>query len=456
LGQFDIYVDDFLGLAQGNPRTRNRLRRTLFHTLDEVLRPKDDHDTEARQEPISVKKLGKGDAYWSTSKQMLGWLIDTIQSTITLPPHRVERLHAILQSITPEQRRVSVQKWQQMLGELRAMSIAIPGARGAFSHLQAALQNRNLSQGRIRVSNHVRATLADFEWLANSLQDRPTRLQELVAQPPCLYGTTDACGHGMGGVILPPNNQAARPPLVWRLRFPATVQRNLVSATNTRGTVTNSDLELAATVIQHDAICHNYDVRERTIHTSTDNRATQAWQRKCSTTTNAVPAFLLRLQAIHQRFHRYIPLHSYLPGKLNAMADDASRLWHLSDTKFLTHFNTAYPQDHSWHLYQPRPEIFSAVTCALHRTRSPPASFLDVPMQPTTIGSTGLLSVNCSMWTHSSKTSRIPSHSSKCTSNATVREQLRPVASQSDLARWRTPYVPLVKRSRHWGPWTHA
>jgi hypothetical protein len=104
LGQFDIYVDDFLGLAQGNPRTRNRLRRTLFHTLDEVLRPKDEHDTEARQEPISVKKLGKGDAYWSTSKQMLGWLIDTIQSTITLPPHRLERLHAILQSITPEQR----------------------------------------------------------------------------------------------------------------------------------------------------------------------------------------------------------------------------------------------------------------------------------------------------------------------------------------------------------------
>jgi hypothetical protein len=111
---------------------------------------------------------------------MLGWLIDTVQSTITLPQHRLDRLFTILDSITPEQRRVSIQKWQQILGELRAMAIAIPGARGIFSHLQAALQPRNLTQGRIRVSSNVRATLDDFTWLANSLQDRPTRLQETL------------------------------------------------------------------------------------------------------------------------------------------------------------------------------------------------------------------------------------------------------------------------------------
>jgi hypothetical protein len=72
---------------------------------------------------------------------MLGWLIDTVQSTIALPKHRLDRLFAILDSIMPEQHRVSVQKWQQILGELRAMAIAIPGARGIFSHLQAARNN---------------------------------------------------------------------------------------------------------------------------------------------------------------------------------------------------------------------------------------------------------------------------------------------------------------------------
>jgi hypothetical protein len=456
LGKFDIYVDDFMGTAQGKPRRLNRIRRVLFHTLDEVLRPKDSLDEDARKEPISVKKLRKGDARWSTTKQMLGWLINTVQSTITLPPHRIERLFAILNSIKPEQRRMSVQKWQQMLGELRAMALAIPGARGIFSHLQAALQARSVTQGRIRVSSHVRATLADFQWLANSLQDRPTRLQELVAQPPCLYGTTDASGQGMGGIILPPSTQPTVPPLVWRSRFPNTVQKMLVSTTNPHGTITNSDLELAATVIQHDAICHMYDVREQTIHTGTDNQATQAWQQKGSTTTNAVPAFLLRIQAIHQRFHRYIPLHSYLPGQLNAMADEASRLWNLSDNELLTHFNAVYPQDRSWQLYQPRPEILSAVICALHRKRSQPASFLDVPKLPTTIGSNGRNFANRSTWIRSSKAFRTRLPSSKCTSNATELAPLRPVANLSGLEQWRTPSVPSARRLRHWGPRTHA
>jgi hypothetical protein len=33
----------------------------------------------------------------------------------------------------------------------------------------------------------------------------------------------------------------------------------------------------------------------------------------------------------HQRYHRYFPLHDYLPGPLNRMANGASCLWHLSD-----------------------------------------------------------------------------------------------------------------------------
>jgi hypothetical protein len=234
------------------------------------------------------------------------------------------------------------------------------------------------------------------------------------------------------------------------------VQQNLVSTTQPNGTVTNSDLELAATIIQHDAVCHTYDVREQTIHTGTDNQAAQVWQQKGSTTTNAVPAFLLRLQAIHQRFHRYIPLHSYLPGKLNAMADDASRLWHMNNGALLTHFNATYPQHRSWQLYHPRPEMTSAVICALHRKRSQPASFLAEPKQPTTIGVTGSTFASRSMWTHTSKTFKTPSHSSKSTANATESEPLRPVASLFDLEHSRTHYAPLARRSRLWGPQTLA
>jgi hypothetical protein len=110
----------------------------------------------------------------------------------------------------------------------------------------------------------------------------------------------------------------------------------------------------------------------------------------------------------------------YLPGKLNAMADDASRLWHLNDNKLLTHFNSTYPQHRSWQIYHPRPAMNSAVICTLHKKQSLPASFLlDMPRQPTTIGTTGAHFACRSTSIRTSKTSKIRSLSSKYTSTNT-------------------------------------
>jgi hypothetical protein len=149
-------------------------------------------------------------------------------------------------------------------------------------------------------------------------------------------------------------------------------------------------------------------------------------------------------------------LHSHLPGQLNAMADDASRLWQLTDQQLLTHFNAVYPQHQSWHIYPPRPAMHSAVISALHRTRSAPASFLNVPKQQTPIGVTGWPSATNYKLIRSSKTSRTQSYSSRSTSNATEQGKLHPVASLSDLVLWKTPAVPLARRLRHWGPTTRV
>ena len=48
LAYVDVFVDDFLGLAQG-PRHRHRhVQRTLFHALDKVFRPLDWQDAKQR------------------------------------------------------------------------------------------------------------------------------------------------------------------------------------------------------------------------------------------------------------------------------------------------------------------------------------------------------------------------------------------------------------------------
>ena len=148
VGVVEVFVDDFIALAQDHKGTRKkghcripnsrRVRRILLHGIDAVFRPVDKTDSPHRREPVSLKKLRKGDCSWSTVKEVLGWVIDTVNMTIHLPERRVKRLADILASLPPTQKRTSVKKWHKVLGELRSMSLAMPGARHLFSHLQNA------------------------------------------------------------------------------------------------------------------------------------------------------------------------------------------------------------------------------------------------------------------------------------------------------------------------------
>jgi hypothetical protein len=62
--------------------------------------------------------------------------------TICLPPDRVERLWEILDKIPPTQRWISIKKWHKVLGELRSMSLALPGSRNIFSTMQNTLASQ--------------------------------------------------------------------------------------------------------------------------------------------------------------------------------------------------------------------------------------------------------------------------------------------------------------------------
>ena len=127
LATIDVFVDDFIAAAQGPTSTLNRVRRTLMHSIDAVFRPLTASDPPFRTEPISVTKLLKGDACWATCKKILGWIIDTTAMTITLPSRRLQRLHTLLDAIPPERKRLALRSYYQLLGELRSMSLALPG-----------------------------------------------------------------------------------------------------------------------------------------------------------------------------------------------------------------------------------------------------------------------------------------------------------------------------------------
>jgi hypothetical protein len=79
-----------------------------------------------RQESASIKKMQKGYTTWATRKYILGWTVYTLQMTIDFPVHRATHLFNILDSVPSHQGRTSVKKWQNLLGELRSMVLAIP------------------------------------------------------------------------------------------------------------------------------------------------------------------------------------------------------------------------------------------------------------------------------------------------------------------------------------------
>ena len=70
---------------------------------------------------------------------MLGWIVDSVNMKITLPPHIVARLKEIVSSIPHTQHRVGVDKCHHVLGKLLSMALTLPGARGLFSQMQEAL-----------------------------------------------------------------------------------------------------------------------------------------------------------------------------------------------------------------------------------------------------------------------------------------------------------------------------
>ena len=108
-----------------------------------------------------------GDANCDTRKVILGWIVDTVKGIITLPEHRHEWLLKIFECLR-HRRRVTLGKWHKTLGELRSMSLGIPGSKGLFSLLQTGITCSKAN--RMRLTPAMKAHPQDFEHLAQDLR----------------------------------------------------------------------------------------------------------------------------------------------------------------------------------------------------------------------------------------------------------------------------------------------
>ncbi len=453
----DVYIDDIIAMVQTTDSGADMSVRVL-QGIDRVFRPVRTGDHPHRSEPVSVKKLLKGDGTLATRKEILGWVLDTCEVTLEFTDRRYARLCELLDEFPASRKRTSVKKWQQVLGELRFMAPALAGSRGLFGPLQATLRP---GQKRLHLTRDARDFLQDFRWLADHIRERPVRLYELFPSEPKVIGATDASGLALGGVFFVPAPQSTpEAPMhqsyLWQFKLPEHIRTRLISNATPTGSISNSDLELAAAVAQPDVICSIFDLTEATIANLHDNTPAVFWQRKGSTTTTGPAAYLLRLRALHQRCEKYVPTHDYIPGPINRMADDASRLVHLDTNDLLTHFDTHYPQPFPWINCTLTSAMNSWLTSALLRRRSNPESLSHATARPKIHGHCGWTTALSWPSTLGLPRETTPYRISRSSDSGTEMDVSRPAVSPSELAQYVTPYAWWDRRTKAWGPGTYA
>jgi hypothetical protein len=207
----------------------------------------------------------------------------------------------------------------------------------------------------ITLNDDGREAVQDTCTLIHRLSNRPTHVNEIVPDPPSYAAYHDAAAEGAGGVWFSLTNNMQ--PLLWRTTFPRDIAKSVISDDNPTGTITNSDLELAAEVLAVGVILTNApEIKHKTLGTLSDNSATVGWiDRMASRSIFPTAGRLLKgLAYMLHTSHAGQVITMHVPGDKNIMADVASRpskavelfaphVSELTDEEFRSSFDTAFP-----------------------------------------------------------------------------------------------------------------
>ena len=91
LAHVNIFIDNFIGLAQGSKQWCQNVQQCILHAVNQVF-SKRTPTTLQWKEAVSQRKLEKGDGGWSRQKEVLGWNLDTKNGTLELTVCRKDRI----------------------------------------------------------------------------------------------------------------------------------------------------------------------------------------------------------------------------------------------------------------------------------------------------------------------------------------------------------------------------
>jgi hypothetical protein len=163
-----------------------------------------------------------------------------------------------------------------------------------------------------------------------------------VPRQPNFFVANDASKLGMGGFWVTSHTSHPRNYL-WRQPFPDNIPQMLLTNSNPSGTVSNSDLELAAIILGTALVAQ----RRSTAHANTalamDNTSALSWIKKGSATSSSTNAYLLHLLAQFGCATLYNITPVFTSGSSNVIADCFPRLFYMSDVEFCSYMNSNFP-----------------------------------------------------------------------------------------------------------------
>lgn len=285
----EVYVDDFIALViPTNWKQIHHVANGVMYGIHDVF----PEDASEREDPISYKKLVKGDGQFSTRKCILGFDFDGEEKTLWLEEEKrallLGTLHKWIRGATRASMGIPLLEFESVTAKLRHAFTALPEGRGLLSPCNWVLRGRPATIYLHRNVALLEAIRDILILLTNSVAC-PTTCRSLVSGWPDFVGIVDASSYSVGGIII--GEKASCPPTVFRVQWPADVTSEVVSFTNPTGRLTNSDLEMAGLLLLWlciEGVCG--PVRQRHVALFSNNSPTVSWVQRMATRQSRVAA----------------------------------------------------------------------------------------------------------------------------------------------------------------------
>ena len=133
------FVDDFMVLTNNNiiPDNLRIVSRAMLHGIHSVFPPPEITKLQGG-DSVTIKKINSGKGHWEFIKEILGWIINGKELTVSLPESKKEQILAQIKEALKHDS-IKLNDFQILAGGLQHASFAMPAGWGLSPPLSMAM-----------------------------------------------------------------------------------------------------------------------------------------------------------------------------------------------------------------------------------------------------------------------------------------------------------------------------